>query len=92
MRVAGRGVMLSFVSPATTTRALEICTAQEADAVAVTSVYAAREEPDAEVSGKLVVDSLSDVRPGVTVGWTPSVEQGADFLVRRARPDHNPRR
>jgi UDP-N-acetylmuramate--alanine ligase len=57
-----------------------------ADVVAVTEIYGAREEPDAEVSGKLVVDALSEVRPGLTVGWTPSVEQGADFLAGRARP------
>ena len=57
-----------------------------ADVVAVTEIYGAREEPDAEVSGKLVVDALTEVRPGVTVAWTPSVEQGASFLARRARP------
>ena len=57
-----------------------------ADVVAVTEIYGAREEPDAEVSGKLVVDALSEVRPGITVGWTPNVEQGATFLAARARP------
>ena len=57
-----------------------------ADVVAVTEIYGAREEPNAEVSGKLVVDALSEVRPGITVGWTPTVEQGADFLAGRARP------
>jgi UDP-N-acetylmuramate--alanine ligase len=57
-----------------------------ADVVAVTEIYGAREKPDADVSGKLVVDALSDVRPGITVGWTPSVEQGAAFLAGRARP------
>ena len=57
-----------------------------ADVVAVTEIYRAREEPVEGVSGKLIVDALSEVRPGVTVGWTPSVEQGAEFLTRRARP------
>jgi UDP-N-acetylmuramate--alanine ligase len=57
-----------------------------ADVVAVTEIYGAREEPDANVTGKLVVDALTEVRPGVTVGWTPSVEQGATFLAGRARP------
>ena len=52
-----------------------------ADVVAVTEIYGAREEPEAEVSGK-----LSEVRPGITVGWTPNVEQGATFLAGRARP------
>jgi UDP-N-acetylmuramate--alanine ligase len=57
-----------------------------ADVVAVTEIYQAREEPIQGVSGKLVVDALTEARPGMTVGWTPSVEEGARFLARRARP------
>ena len=38
------------------------------------------------VSGKLVVDATTEARPGMTVGWTPAVEDGARFLARRARP------
>jgi UDP-N-acetylmuramate--alanine ligase len=57
-----------------------------ADVVAVTEIYGAREEPDGNVSGKLVVDALSEVRPGVNVAWTPSVEQAVAFLAGRARP------
>jgi UDP-N-acetylmuramate--alanine ligase len=56
-----------------------------ADAAAVTEIYRAREEPVEGVSGKLVVDAVTEVRPGMTVGWTPSVEDGAHFLARRAR-------
>jgi hypothetical protein len=37
------------------------------------------------VSGKLIVDALAEVRPGMTIGWTPSVEDGARFLTARAR-------
>jgi UDP-N-acetylmuramate--alanine ligase len=51
-----------------------------ADAVAVTDVYAAREEPLPGVSGKLVVEALTELRPGMEVGWTPSVEEGARYL------------
>ena len=58
----------------------------EADIVAVTDVYAAREEPVEGVTGKLVVDALSELRAGMTIGWTPRVEDGARFLARRARP------
>jgi UDP-N-acetylmuramate--alanine ligase len=58
----------------------------KADVVAVTEIYRAREEPVEGVTGKLVVDALTEVRPGATVGWTPSVEQGAAFLAARARP------
>jgi UDP-N-acetylmuramate--alanine ligase len=57
-----------------------------ADVVAITDIYRAREEPVEGVSGKLVVDALVEARPGMTVGWTPSVEEGAGFLARRARP------
>lgn len=57
-----------------------------ADAVAVTEIYPAREEPLEGVSGKLVADALAEVRPGAEVGWTPSVEDGVRFLARRARP------
>jgi UDP-N-acetylmuramate--alanine ligase len=58
----------------------------QADAVSVTDVYAAREEPFDGVTGKLVVDAIADARPGMPVGWTPSVEQAARFVARRARP------
>jgi UDP-N-acetylmuramate--alanine ligase len=57
-----------------------------ADAVAVTDVYAARESPPLGVDGKLVVDALTTERPGMEVGWTPSLDDAARFLVRRARP------
>jgi UDP-N-acetylmuramate--alanine ligase len=56
-----------------------------ADVVAVTDVYAAREEPLEGVSGKLVVDAVSEHRPGMAVGWTPAVEDGVRFLARRVR-------
>jgi UDP-N-acetylmuramate--alanine ligase len=55
-----------------------------ADLVAVTDVYPARESPLPGVSGKLIVDALSELRPGATIGWTPSVEDGARFLAARA--------
>ena len=52
-----------------------------ADIVAVTDVYPAREESIEGVTGKLVVDALAERRPGMLVGWTPSVEDGVRFLV-----------
>ncbi|HZP73670.1 MAG TPA: cyanophycin synthetase [Gaiellaceae bacterium] len=55
-----------------------------ADDVTVTDVYPAREEPLPGVTGKLIVDQLSD--RGVLAGWTPAVEQGVARLRRRARP------
>jgi UDP-N-acetylmuramate--alanine ligase len=66
--------------------ATELATAlSAADAVAVTEVYAAREEPVAGVGGKLVVDALLSRRPGMAVAWTPELEDAARFLARRAR-------
>src|SRR3954462_15745917 len=56
-----------------------------ADAVAVTDVYQAREQPLDGVSGKLVVDALTEKRPGMPVAWTPAYADGAHFLARRAR-------
>jgi len=55
-----------------------------ADDVTVTGVYAAREQPVAGVDGMLVVRALSDL--GVLAAYTPTVEQGAARLARRARP------
>jgi UDP-N-acetylmuramate--alanine ligase len=54
-----------------------------ADDVTVTDVYPAREQPLPGVTGKLIVDALSDL--GVLAGWAPSVEQGAARLRRRSR-------
>ena len=56
-----------------------------ADVVAVTDVYAAREQPIAGVDGKLIVDAVTQIRPGMTVGWTPTIEAGVEFIARRAR-------
>jgi UDP-N-acetylmuramate--alanine ligase len=56
-----------------------------ADVVAVTDVYRAREQPIEGVTGKLVVDAAAEARPGMELGWTPAVEDGASFIARRAR-------
>ena len=56
-----------------------------ADAVCVTDVYPAREEPIDGVTGKLVVDAAAETRPGMTLGWTPALDDAAAFLARRAR-------
>jgi UDP-N-acetylmuramate--alanine ligase len=55
-----------------------------ADEIAVTDIYPAREAPIAGVTGKLIVDALSDL--GRLVAWTPTVEQGVAYLSPRARP------
>jgi UDP-N-acetylmuramate--alanine ligase len=55
----------------------------DADDVTVADVYPARETPMPGVTGKLIVDALSD--RGVLAGWTPTVEQGVARLDRRGR-------
>jgi UDP-N-acetylmuramate--alanine ligase len=55
-----------------------------ADDVVVTEIYPAREQPVPGVTGKLVVDALSDC--GRLAAWIPSVEAAAGYLARRARP------
>jgi UDP-N-acetylmuramate--alanine ligase len=57
-----------------------------ADWVCLTDVYPAREEPLPGVTGKLVADRLSEARPGLPVGWAPTVEEGAALVAARARP------
>jgi UDP-N-acetylmuramate--alanine ligase len=55
-----------------------------ADDVVVTDVYLAREPADPAVTGKLVVDALSD--RGRLAAWIPGVADAASYLARRARP------
>lgn len=55
-----------------------------ADDVTVTEIYPAREQPVPGVTGRLVIDALSD--RGVLAGYTPRVEDGAARLARRAKP------
>ncbi|MGZ4382511.1 MAG: UDP-N-acetylmuramate--L-alanine ligase [Gaiellaceae bacterium] len=55
-----------------------------ADDIAVTDVYPAREAPIAGVTGKLIVDALSDL--GRLAAWTPTVEEGVGYVSSRARP------
>jgi UDP-N-acetylmuramate--alanine ligase len=56
-----------------------------ADLACVTDVYPAREEPVDGVTGKLVVDRLCEVRPGMPIGWAPTVADGATLLAAHAR-------
>jgi len=56
-----------------------------ADSACVTEIYLAREEPLPGVSGKLIVDALTEARSGMPVGWTPRIEDGAVLVAGRAR-------
>jgi UDP-N-acetylmuramate--alanine ligase len=57
-----------------------------ADAVCVTDIYPAREEPLPGVTGRLIVDALAEVRPGMPIGWAPALAEAAELVVRWARP------
>ncbi len=56
----------------------------QADAVCLTEIYAAREEPVPGVTGKLVVDALARRRPGMWVGWAPELEEAGRMVARLA--------
>ena len=56
-----------------------------ADEVVVTDIYAAREQPLPGVTGRLVVDAVSEARPGMPLAWQPTVELAAAYLAGRLR-------
>ncbi len=57
-----------------------------ADAVCVTEIYPAREEPIPGVTGRLIVDELARVRPGMRIGWAPSLDDAVSIVSSWARP------
>jgi UDP-N-acetylmuramate--alanine ligase len=56
-----------------------------ADAVCVTEIYPAREQPIPGVSGRLIVDELAQVRPGMRIGWAPELAAAARLVASWAR-------
>jgi UDP-N-acetylmuramate--alanine ligase len=88
--LAGAGRIVAVFQPHLYSRtaylAHEFATAlARADAAVVTEIYPAREEPWPGVSGKLVVDRLTEVRPGMPVGWAPTLSDAAVLAADRAR-------
>ena len=51
-----------------------------ADEVVVTEIYAARERPVAGVTAKLVVDAVSERRPGMPLAYMPALDDAARYL------------
>ncbi len=89
--VRERGRVLVLFQPHLYSRTLhlarEFATAlATADAVCVADIYAARESALDGVSGRLIVDALAQVRPGMRLGWAPTVEAGAALVASWARP------
>jgi UDP-N-acetylmuramate--alanine ligase len=90
-RLAAPGRLLALFQPHLYSRTLHLAhelaaALAGADLAVVTEVYGAREEPLDGVTGKLVVDRLLELRPGMPVGWAPSVEAAALLVADRARP------
>ncbi len=56
-----------------------------ADEVVVTEIYPAREQPEEGVSAKLVVDAVSEARPGMALAYQPQLEDAARYLAGRLR-------
>jgi UDP-N-acetylmuramate--alanine ligase len=89
--VAGDGRVIALFQPHLYSRTLyladELASAlAAADRVALTDIYAAREEPMPGVTGKLLVDRLAELRPGMTVGWAPALEDAAGLAAELSRP------
>jgi UDP-N-acetylmuramate--alanine ligase len=89
--VVGEGRVITVFQPHLFSRTLHLAhelgvALAAADRVVVTDVYAAREDPLPGVTGKLVVERLTEVRPGMTVGWAPSLEDAAALAATFSRP------
>jgi len=58
----------------------------QADAACVTDIYPAREQPIPGVTGRVIVDELTQVRPGMRIGWAPGLDDAAALVAAWARP------
>ncbi len=88
--VADRGRIIVLFQPHLYSRtqylAREFATKlSSADAVVLTDIYAAREPPVEGITGKIVVDEISTVRPGMHVGWAPTIEDAVELTCSVAR-------
>jgi UDP-N-acetylmuramate--alanine ligase len=89
--MAGSGRLLALFQPHLYSRTLHLAhgfaaALAVADAVCVTEIYPAREELLPGVTGRLIVDELARLRPGMPIGWAPSLDDAAVFLAAGARP------
>jgi UDP-N-acetylmuramate--alanine ligase len=88
--LAGEGRVLALFQPHLYTRTVHLAanlaaSLAAADLACITEIYPAREEPLPGVTGKLVVDRLTEVRPGMAVGWAPRLEDAARLVAAGAR-------
>src|SRR5207302_1388651 len=52
----------------------------------VSEIYPAGKQPLPGVSGRLIVDELARVRPGMRIGWAPALDDAARIVAAWARP------
>lgn len=89
--VGGGGRVLALFQPHLYSRTLHLAhgfaeALAAADAACVTEIYPAREEPLPGVTGRLIVEELARVRPGMPLGWAPLLEDAAGLVAGWARP------
>ena len=89
--VRGGGRLLALFQPHLYSRTLHLAhgfaeALAGADAVCVTEIYPAREQPLPGVTGRLIVDELARLRPGMRIGWVPSLEDAARVVAGWTRP------
>jgi UDP-N-acetylmuramate--alanine ligase len=58
----------------------------DADVAVITDIYSAGEPPMPGVTGKLLVDALSEAAPGKRVVYLPHRSEVPAFLAREVRP------
>jgi UDP-N-acetylmuramate--alanine ligase len=88
--LVGEGRVLVLFQPHLYSRTLHLAdelgeALTRADIACVTEIYPAREDPIPGVSGKLVVDRVTELRPGMRIGWAPRLEDAATLLAGQAR-------
>jgi len=59
---------------------------QRADLTVITEIYASGTTPIPGVTGRLVVDAITDAHPAQAVEWVPSRRDLIEFLARELRP------
>jgi UDP-N-acetylmuramate--alanine ligase len=85
-----RGRLLALFQPHLYSRTLHLAhgfaeALAAADAVCVTEIYPAREELLPGVTGRLIVDELAEIRPGMRIGWAPALDDAASLVAGWAR-------
>jgi UDP-N-acetylmuramate--alanine ligase len=89
-RIDGRARVLAVFQPHRYTRTQAMWRSlgeslRLADVVVITDVYGAGERPIPGVTGKLLVEALTEVAPGKRVVYLPRRSEVAPFLVREVR-------